>query len=298
MTVYIKSPAKINLHLEILKKRSDGYHELESIVQLVTLYDEIKITETEKKYNCSIIDDLGIRDNIIKNAVDIFRKHSEINCGITSGINRGLKIELKKNIPIGAGLGGGSSNAASVLLGLNKLFRTNLKQSEMFDLAASLGSDVPLFIGNPASIIKGRGEIIEPLKIRNDYKIILVYPGFSISSKDAYKWWDLESNSNKRKQAIVGNLKNMYEQNTIENWQFFNSFGKIIDKKYPVIRKIKKYLRNEGAVYSELTGSGAAVIGIFKENAAIDHVINKLKKQYSTVQLIKTLERKLKPVLE
>ena len=290
MTVYIKSPAKINLHLEILKKRSDGYHELESIVQLVTLYDEIKITETEKKYNCSIIDDLGIRDNIIKNAVDIFRKHIEIN--------KGLKIELKKNIPIGAGLGGGSSNAASVLLGLNELFQTNLKQEEMLDLAASLGSDVSLFIGNPASIIKGRGEIIEPLKIRNDYKIILVYPGFSISSKDAYKWWDLESNSNKRKQAIVGNLKNMYEQNAIENWQFFNSFGKIIDKKYPVIRKIKKYLRNEGAVCSELTGSGAAVIGIFKENNATDHIINKLKNNYSTVQLIKTLERKLKPVLE
>ncbi len=294
MTVYLKSPAKINLHLEILKKRSDGYHELESIVHLVTLYDEIKITVTEDNFNCSLVVDSGIKDNIIKNAVDIFRKHS----GINRGINRGLYIELKKNIPIGAGLGGGSSNAASVLLGLNKLFRTNFNQTEMLDLAACLGSDVPLFMGNPASIIKGRGEIIEPIKIRNDYKIILIYPGFGISSTDAYNWWDLESNINKEKHIIIDNLKEMYEKESIENWRFFNSFGTIIDKKYPAIRKIKKYLGNEGAVYSELTGSGAAVIGIFKENTAIDHIINKLKNDYSSVQIIKTLERKLKPVLK
>ncbi len=290
MTVHVKSPAKINLHLEILNKRKDGYHNLISIVQLVALYDEIEIKESRSLSDCIIKDDSGIMDNIIIRAVECFRKYT--------GIKKGLLIELKKGIPIGAGLGGGYSNAAAIILGLNKLFGTTLKNTELIELAAELGSDVPLFIRNPASIIKGRGEIIEPIRARNDFKTIIVYPGFSISSKNAYDLWDAEIKHVKSIKHSDYNIKKVYENEKIENWQFFNSFGAVIDRKYTVIKDIKHYFKKEGALYAEITGSGSAVIAVFPLNTPVSNIIIKLKQIYSLVQLIKMLDRSIKPVLK
>ena len=147
MKTYIKSPAKINLHLEILDIRSDGFHNLLSIVQLISLYDEIEISESDiDVFECNI--PVLKKNNIVPEAVSVFRNFT--------GIDKPVKINLNKEIPFGAGLGGGSGNAASVLLGLNELFDAGLSKQQLTELSTVLGSDIPLFLGAAASVISGR----------------------------------------------------------------------------------------------------------------------------------------------
>lgn len=288
MAVYIKSPAKVNLHLEIINKRKDGYHNLVSVVQFINLYDEIIIDDSDyDSFQCS---NNNIKDNIVIKAVKVFRKYT--------GIKKPVKINLKKEIPVGAGLGGGSGNAASVLVGLNKLFGSKIKYSELIEISKDLGSDIPLFFGSPAAIISKKGEIIEPLKPRKDFELILISPAFSISTKSAYELWDGYSQKYTGKSNKIINLKDMYEKDKIEQWQFFNSFGKVIEKKYPEIYKIKQMLITAGAVYADISGSGSSVFGVFNVNNIKNYIISEIKSKYSYTRLIKMLDRSIKPVLK
>ena len=181
--IIIKSPAKINLHLEVIGKREDGFHELAMIMQNIDLYDYLELEINNKgliklESDCN---DLSLSsDNLIVKAANLLRR--------TSNTDLGSNIYLRKNIPIGAGLAGGSSNAAATLIGLNKLWNLNLDQNILCSLASELGSDIPFFINGGLQLCFGRGEILEKLDSRIGYGVLLLKnPNVSVSTAETYK---------------------------------------------------------------------------------------------------------------
>ncbi len=181
--INIKSPAKINLHLEVIGKREDGFHELAMIMQNIDLSDylEFEINNEGLIKLESDCNDLSLSDdNLIVKSANLLRKKSNINYG--------ANIFLRKNIPIGAGLAGGSSNAAATLIGLNKLWDLNLDQETLCSLASTLGSDIPFFINGGIQLCFGRGEILEKLDSNFEYGVILLKnPNVSVSTAETYK---------------------------------------------------------------------------------------------------------------
>ena len=181
--IIIKSPAKINLHLEVIGKRKDGFHELAMIMQNIDLSDylEFQINNEGLIKLESDCNDLSLSsDNLIVKSANLLRKNSKIDLG--------ANIFLRKNIPIGAGLAGGSSNAAATLIGLNKLWDLNLDQETLCSLASTLGSDIPFFINGGTQLCFGRGEILEKLDSNFEYGVILLKnPNVSLSTAEIYK---------------------------------------------------------------------------------------------------------------
>ena len=224
--ICIKSPAKINLHLEVIGKRKDGFHELAMIMQSIDLADQL---EFEANQNGTIVlksecIDLSLEsDNLIVKAANLLRERSTKYLG--------ANIFLRKNIPIGAGLAGGSSNAAATLIGLNELWGTNLDQKTLFSLSKSLGSDVPFFINGGSQLCFGRGEILEKFKSNLKYGVLLLKnPNTSISTAETYKKYsnkfcskfdmeikNVENIRNKIRKKITNNLFSKYESKTIKN---------------------------------------------------------------------------------
>lgn len=228
----ILSPAKINLFLEVLGKRPDGFHEIESIMQTVSLFDTLYLHPT--KSGIKVITNHPElspgRDNLIYQAADLIKKKY--------GIKKGVRIILEKRIPIGGGLGGGSSNAAAVLLGLNRLWNLNLSQEELSLLGARLGSDVPFFIYGQTALVKGRGEIVLPLRVRGNFHYLLLKPPISIPTKNIYKNLKLSLT----RQAINGIMpivnKLLQKQISYKEIQqlMYNRLENVAMKLYPVLR--------------------------------------------------------------
>ena len=181
--IIIKSPAKINLHLEIIGKREDGFHELAMIMQNIDLSDylELKINNEGLIKLESDCNDLSLSsDNLIVKTANLLRKVTNIKFGVN--------IFLRKNIPIGAGLAGGSSNAAATLIGLNKLWNLKLNQKKLCSLASMLGSDIPFFLNGGTQLCFGRGEILEELDLKLEYGVLLLKnPNLSVSTAETYK---------------------------------------------------------------------------------------------------------------
>src|SRR5215475_4579152 len=179
------APAKINLSLRVLGRRSDGFHEIETFIASISLCDEIKIElrsgKSEIAFRC---DDPSVpkgEDNIVVRAAKVFFEEMKITSGVS--------IVLKKRIPHAAGLGGGSSDAASTLLALDELFDTNLPREALAKVAETIGSDVPFFIFQSAAMCKGRGELVRPVKFRKQLSILLLKPEFSVATEWAYSRW-------------------------------------------------------------------------------------------------------------
>ena len=244
-------PAKINLGLNILFKREDGYHELNSVMTPIPLTDILEIVPSEsfkfEQSGINIPDE--IENNLCVKAYRLFQDYYNI-----SPVN----IHLKKIIPMGAGLGGGSSDAAYVLLGLNKLFELNLADEVLENMAAQLGSDCPFFIKNLTQLATGRGEILKPINFDlKDYNIKLLNIGIHVSTKDAYS--NVNFSKNKELDKII--------TAPIQTWQEMvsNDFEKSVFLKYPELKTIKQKFYDEGALYAAMSGSGSTMFGIFKE---------------------------------
>src|SRR6266498_2949507 len=178
----ILAPAKINLSLKILGRRSDGFHEIDTLIAPISLYDEIKIDKTnsgkEIEFHC---DDPSVPmgdGNLVVRATNLFFSATKLQPGIS--------IELKKRIPHGAGLGGGSSDAATTLLALNQLFETNLARDALAELGSAIGSDVPFFIFEAAALCRGRGELVAPAKLPEALSLLLLKPDFTVPTAWAY----------------------------------------------------------------------------------------------------------------
>src|SRR5437588_11806787 len=179
----ILAPAKINLLLRILNRRPDGFHEIETLIALISLYDKIDIEKQNRWIDFSC-DDPTLStgdDNLVVRTAKLFFEKTKINGGVS--------IKLEKKIPHGAGLGGGSSDAAATLRALNELFETKLSRDKLVELGSTIGSDVSFFLFESAAVCKGRGEIVEPTKLKRKLSIFLLKPAFGVSSAWAYSRW-------------------------------------------------------------------------------------------------------------
>ena len=255
---------KINIGLNITEKRSDGYHNLETVFYPIPFYDVLEIISDptplrDKKYIFSgsgIALDTDEENNICTKAYHLINRDIQELPAI--------KVHLHKNIPTGAGLGGGSADGAFMLSMLNEKFALNLTEQQLIDLSLQLGSDCPFFIKNTPCYAEGRGEIMTHVALDlSGLYIILVNPGIHISTAESFSLI-------KPKQPSL-HIQHLITQ-PIEKWKenIINDFEEPIINKYPEIGAIKNKLYNNGALYVSMTGSGSTVYGIFKENKEIN----------------------------
>lgn len=288
--ISITSPAKINLHLEVLEKRQDGYHEIKSIFIMVSLADHIVVYKNQNNFSTSVKSVAGVPqdDNLISKAISVFQAYA--------GKSEGIIVDVEKKIPIGAGLGGGSSNAASTLIALNELYDTHIEQAELLKMAEALGSDVPFFCGRPAAAVAGRGERIYPISSRNEFQIALIYPDIKISTAKAFLWLDAGLSASVHPSMSLSLLKQSYEELAPEKWKFFNSFSSIIQKKFPEIRHVINHFMECGALHSDVSGSGSAVFGIFLDRQKAENALE--RSDFKKSWLVHPLEKSPSAVLQ
>ena len=247
---------KINLGLSILEKRTDGFHGLETIFYPVALTDGIEIVINKGHQNNAVeFTSSGnpipgdVSGNLCVKAYDLLKKDFPLMSNI--------KIHLHKKIPIGAGLGGGSSDGAFTLRMLNELFTLNLTQAELINYAAQLGSDCPFFIVNQAAHATGRGEILQPIDIDlSNYTFALIHPGIHISTAWAFQ----QIKPGVKEKSIITIIKQ-----PIETWkaELINDFEAPVFNAHPQLQIIKNELYHQGALYASLSGSGSSIFGIF-----------------------------------
>jgi len=238
--------AKINLYLHILGRRADGYHELETLMALISVHDTIEIDLISQgiEFSCSDPALGDAKDNLATKAARLFLDEFKIETGV--------RIHLEKKIPVGAGLGGGSSDAATVLRALNALTKTHCPNEKLAELAARLGSDVPFFIYGPTAICRGRGEIVEPVELADDLHGVLVHPGFGVSTPWAYKTYA----QNPTQGATGLAFADFTLRNDLEPPAF---------SKYPWLPTVKAWFQQRPEVLDALmSGSGSSVFALTK----------------------------------
>jgi 4-diphosphocytidyl-2-C-methyl-D-erythritol kinase len=268
--ITLKAPAKINWSLYVLNKREDGYHNILSLMQPVGLYDSLSFNPSS---SIELFSDLQIptEKNLVFRAACALQE--------AAGIDKGAAISLEKEIPTGAGLGGGSSDAAFTLIGLNELWNLGFDTARLCDIGASLGSDVPFFIDSRTAIVTGRGEGLAPERIRAGLTLLIVKPDVSISTAAAYqavaderKTWnscpDLTNHGEKLNniKLIIGALND--GPVSLLGSLLRNDFEWVAIEMCPVIGEIKERLMRAGAVAALLSGSGSSVFGFFETGAA------------------------------
>jgi len=249
--------AKINLGLNIIRKRPDGYHELETCFYPISWKDVLEAVPASKLsfHSTGIaIPDNG--NNIVEKAYQLLAKDFQLNP---------LKIHLHKAIPIGAGLGGGSSDAAFALKLFNNLFALGLKEKQLMQYAVRLGADCAFFIKNKPMLAGGIGEKLKELDLSlNGKSILLIYPNIHISTQEAYA----QIVPKKPKNSIQKTLS----ENPISEWSdlLVNDFEKPLFKSYPILKNIKRTLYDHGALYAAMSGSGSTIFGIFEELPSLE----------------------------
>lgn len=277
--ISIEAPAKVNLFLDIKGKRDDGYHEIQTVMHLIDLKDEIRISLRDEgiRVRCSDPFIPQGSENLAYKAAAIFLE----KCGI----RKGVEIYIAKKIPDGAGLGGGSSDAAAVFKGLNNLFACNVPHKELALWAAEIGSDVPFFIWERTALAEGRGELISLLEKENLLYILLVKPHFSVSTPEAYR------NFKKEEVKVFRDLKAFLA--AWENYDIISIAENMINvlempviKIYPEIAKIKDDLKRAGALNALMSGSGSAVFGIFGEEKEALRAYTCLQGKYPLVEVV------------
>jgi 4-diphosphocytidyl-2-C-methyl-D-erythritol kinase len=253
------APAKINLHLRVYGRRSDGFHGIRSVFQAISLADEL-VVRSLKQPECFEIDgvfDCPPEETTFYKATVAFRQ--------VTGIHDGLSVTVNKAIPAGAGLGGGSSDAAAYLMALDALFETGLSADSLAAIAASVGSDVPFFLVGGAALVSGRGETVKAIVAREDYAVVVVFPGFAVSTKEAYGLLDRERPLHDCEADLDdGALISAYSLQP-DSWPFWNSFETYVGTAHPAILSWIGRLKATGALFSLMSGSGSAVFGVFAD---------------------------------
>ncbi len=259
MKIKFKTPAKINLGLHIHGKREDGFHELETIFQMVSLYDdvELELLSSGIKLECDTPGVPTDDTNLVCKAALLLRQSYQVE-------GKGVSIRLKKKIPFGAGLGGGSGNAAGVLMGLNRLWDLNIEREKLLALAAELGSDVPFFLTSPCALGMGRGEQLKVLKPCAKFQVLLVFPGFPVATSWVYQ--NLKLKLTKRENNISILRKNLSLSDiTSLGSRLYNDLEPVVIQRFPEIQVVKDELGAWGALGVLLSGSGSTVFGIFDD---------------------------------
>jgi 4-diphosphocytidyl-2-C-methyl-D-erythritol kinase len=253
----LNAPAKINWFLGVGGKRDDGYHNIASLIQCISLYDILRFDHAE---SINIVSDLDIpmHENIMYKAACLLKEHTSCR--------KGANILLKKNVPVSAGLGGGSSDAAFTLLGLNELWGLGLGREKLSAIASEVGSDVPFFLNGPAALVEGKGEKTRRVKINSSVVLLLVKPSVSVSTASVYASFD-KMKSDKLTKNVV-DIKLFCRALTRKDFSslgemLFNDLEEVVTRKYPVVTEIKNRLMEEGAFFSAMSGSGPSVFGVY-----------------------------------
>jgi 4-diphosphocytidyl-2-C-methyl-D-erythritol kinase len=261
------APAKINLSLRILGRRNDGFHEIETLIAPILLCDQIEIDKTDCEqgieFNC---DDpslpTGDENLIVRGARSFF---------VATKITPSISIELKKKIPHGAGLGGGSSDAASTLLVLNELFETKLPRETLAEIAEPIGSDIPFFIFQSAALCKGRGELVTPVKLKEEFSILLLKPEFGVSTAWAYQRW--------RDSREIPGVS--YTTQQFAKQSFVNDLERPVFEKFVFLAHLKMWLLEQPEVGAALmSGSGSTVFAALRPNADADVLAKRAKSAF------------------
>ena len=262
----VLAPAKINLSLRILSRRNDGFHEIETLIAPVSLHDEIKIDKIGIgkgiKFRCDDPSVSSGEDNLVVRAANRFF--------VATKLTPAVSIDLKKKIPHGAGLGGGSSDAATTLLALNRLFETNLTREELAKLGSEIGSDVPFFIFESAATCRGRGELVRPVQLPEQLPILLLKPDFVLATAWAYSRWH-------DSREIPGIT---YAAQEFAGQTLVNDLERPVFEKFVFLAQLKMWLLKQPEVGATLmSGSGSTVFAVMRANVDADLVAKRARDQ-------------------
>ena len=281
-SIQLKSRAKINLSIDVLGKRPDGYHLVEMIMQTIDLFDIIKIFSIEED---KIIIESNSKDipldskNIVYKAADLIKNHCNIR--------KGIKIYIEKNIPIAAGMAGGSSNAAAVLVGLNKLWNLNLSKEELKVLGLKLGADVPFCIEGEASLAENIGEKLTKIDgLSQDAFVLVCKPDLFVSTKEIYEEIDSKIIEKRPNNKL---LIKLLKENNIEMLakNMYNVLEEVTKEKYPVIKEIEKVMMENDALGSMMSGSGPTVFGLYDNKEQAENCKQILLESFKQVYVVK-----------
>lgn len=288
MRLELKSPCKVNLLLNILGRRPDGFHELETVMQPVKLCDDLEFERVDSGVQLSCNHPALPTDskNLVHRAAARFLE--------AAGISSGVKIHLEKKIPLAAGLGGGSGNAATTLLALNELFGLPLTMQQLDEIAGGLGSDVPFFLYNQPALAVGRGEkvsLLENFPALQGRAFFLVHPGFGISTPWAYqalaRFPAALNGQRGRAQKLIAKLQT--EDLRDASNEFYNSLEAPALDKFPVLRLFQEFLLSEGALATLMSGSGSTTFAIAGNLAAAESLVEKFKSKFGSNGWIATV---------
>ena len=272
--IVINSNAKVNIGLRVLKKKDNGYHDIVTIFQEIDFFDIITLTKNPHgcRFNSNVNWLKNDEDNLCIAAYKLMEKNYDIG---------GIDIDLNKKIPAGSGLGGGSSNAASIMKGICELFNLSISKNELEHLAVNIGADVPFFINGSIQLGEGLGERLTPLKKKVSGKYLLIIPDIAIDTSWAYSQFKngLDTSESSINFASLLNKKttSFNELKLIEN-----DFESIVIPTYPEIGEIKEKLCAFGAQYASLSGSGSTVFGIFNDEVLLEKAFSYFSPKYNT----------------
>ena len=255
---------KINLGLNVVRKRKDGFHNIETVFLPIPFYDALEILPSSNNTTSVTVTGLPITTDGENLCLKAFRLLKNDFSSLPE-----IDIQLHKAIPIGAGLGGGSSDAANMLLVLNKKFNLQIQRQQLLDYSLQLGSDCPFFTINKPCLAKGRGEILEEINVSlSDFKIILINPGIHINTSEIFQHI---------KPTMPAKPIGRIIQQPVSTWknELVNDFEKIVFHRHPVIKEIKENLYNHKAIYAAMTGTGSTVFGIFNKTDEVDYPVKK-----------------------
>ncbi len=277
-----KCPAKINLFLKILGKREDNYHNLYSLMAFIDLYDELSVAKSDNfslKINGQFSNEVDEKNNLLTQILDFFVKEFKIS--------NNLEIKLQKNIPVGAGLGGGSSNARCFIDAINIIFNLKLNKEDLIKISLKFGSDIPFFFSDQASIIKGRGEIIEKFPYFEDLPILLINPKINLSTAKIFNLTKQDNSSDENAlKSIIANKEFYQIIKQIENDLTLPAISIC-----PEIKEIIEELKNLKPLVARMSGSGSTCFAIFKNEEELKKSYDYFYKKFNDYFVIQTRMR-------
>ncbi len=279
MRLTLRAPAKINLTLEVLSKRSDGYHEIRSVIQTIDLCDIITIDEGEAISFRSETKGWDAGKSLVSRAVYLFQE--------TTGFPGGVLITVEKKIPMMAGLGGDSSDAAAVLHGLNQFFETNLSQKDLHLMAEKLGSDVPFFLYGGTALIEGRGEIVTPLPGGMEMYLVMAVPSIDVLPGKTGRLFESLTGNHYTDGDITRRFVEALESG-LEIPLLFNTFENVAYEVFPGLGVFKEHFLKLGAEKVHLAGSGPVLFAVVPDLAAAEDLSRQLEKQRMNPIIAKT----------
>lgn len=269
--ISLKALAKINLGLDVVRRREDGYHEVRMIMQTINMYDKLELSKTEED-KITVETNVNFlptnENNLVYKAADLLKKEF--------GIKQGIHIKLSKFIPVAAGMAGGSSDAAAVLYGMNKMFQLGLTKKQLMERGVKLGADIPYCIMRGTALAEGIGEVLTPLNPAPQCHVLIAKPGISVSTKYVYE--NLHANELEHHPDIDGMLAAI-EANDLYGLasKMENVLETVTIKEYPIIEEIKDCMKANGAMNAMMSGSGPTVFGLFDDKECAEKAMKCLQ---------------------